>query len=90
MVTSASRFVITQYGLSAFSWEGGCYRAKTFNFYTFPRPFEGYDRRFVCQVGGQRAQGFVAFSLFVRLHFMCDGMYLGPAVRTCSCLLRGL
>lgn len=31
-------------------WEDGGYRAKTFNFYVFPRPFEGSDKRFVCQV----------------------------------------
>ena len=34
---------------AAFVWEEGAYRAKTFNFYIFPRPFEGSDKRFVCQ-----------------------------------------
>jgi hypothetical protein len=37
---------------AAFVWEDGAYRARTFNFYIFPRPFEGHDKRFVCQVGG--------------------------------------
>lgn len=49
MLSSSRAFVINQFGLSAFVWEGGAYRARTFNFYIFPRPFEGSDKRFVCQ-----------------------------------------
>lgn len=33
---------------------GGAYRPRTFNFYTFPRPFEGADKRFVCQASGRQ------------------------------------
>lgn len=50
MVESAQAFQITQFGLSAFKWEGGRYVARTFNFYVFPRPTEGFDRRFLSQV----------------------------------------
>lgn len=39
---------------AAFVWEEGAYRAKTFNFYIFPRPFEGSDKRFVCQARTHR------------------------------------
>ncbi|PRW61321.1 poly(A)-specific ribonuclease PARN isoform X3 [Chlorella sorokiniana] len=49
MLASSRAFVINQFGLSAFVWEDGGYRAKTFNYYIFPRPFEGADKRFVCQ-----------------------------------------
>jgi poly(A)-specific ribonuclease len=49
MLASSDGFSITQFGLSAFCWEGGAYAARTFNFYTFPRPFENYDVRFVSQ-----------------------------------------
>lgn len=34
---------------AAFVWEDGAYRPRTFNFYLFPRPVEGVDKRFVCQ-----------------------------------------
>jgi hypothetical protein len=50
-LASSRAFVINQFGLSAFVWEGGAYRPRTFNFYLFPRPSEGSDKRFVCQVG---------------------------------------
>ena len=50
MVESAQSFQITQFGLSAFRWEGGAYMARTFNFYIFPRPADGFDARFLCQV----------------------------------------
>ncbi len=40
---------LAPYLRAAFVWEDGGYRAKTFNFYIFPRPFEGSDKRFVCQ-----------------------------------------
>lgn len=49
MLASSRAFVINQFGLSAYVWEEGAYRPRTFNFYTFPRPFEGADKRFVCQ-----------------------------------------
>lgn len=50
MVESAQHFQITQFGLSAFQWEGGRYIARTFNFYVFPRPDDGFDTRFLSQV----------------------------------------
>ncbi len=50
MVESAQAFTMTQFGLSAFSWEDGGYVARTFNFHVFPRPAEGVDRRFLAQV----------------------------------------
>lgn len=49
MLASSRAFVINQFGLSAFVWEDGAYRPRTFNFYLFPRPVEGVDKRFVCQ-----------------------------------------
>jgi poly(A)-specific ribonuclease len=49
MLASSRAFVVNQFGLSAYVWEGGAYRPRTFNFYIFPRPFEGADKRFVCQ-----------------------------------------
>ena len=49
MVESAQAFQITQFGLSAFKWEGERYVARTFNFYVFPRPAPGFDRRFLSQ-----------------------------------------
>ncbi|KAL4459112.1 hypothetical protein ABPG75_013977 [Micractinium tetrahymenae] len=49
MLASSRAFVINQFGLSAFVWEDGAYRPRTFNFYLFPRPVEGLDKRFVCQ-----------------------------------------
>ena len=51
MLASSRAFVINQFGLSAFVWEDGAYRARTYNFHLFPRPSEGIDKRFVCQVG---------------------------------------
>lgn len=48
---SSQQFVINQFGLSAFAWEGERYAARTFNFYLFPRPFGKYDKRFLSQVG---------------------------------------
>ncbi|EFN53567.1 hypothetical protein CHLNCDRAFT_136728 [Chlorella variabilis] len=49
MLASSRAFVINQFGLSAFVWEDGAYRARTYNFHLFPRPSEGIDKRFVCQ-----------------------------------------
>ena len=53
LVESSSAFVINQFGLSAFAWDEGrgSYEAKTFNFYTFPRPFEDYAPRFLSEAG---------------------------------------
>ncbi|GAB4813292.1 hypothetical protein N2152v2_000338 [Parachlorella kessleri] len=76
MATSASRFVITQFGLSAFAWEGGSYSARTFNFYTFPRPFEGYDRRFVSQASSLE---FLASCGFDFNKFIHEGISFMPA-----------
>jgi hypothetical protein len=56
MVESADQFAVTQFGLSAFVWEGSRYEAHTFNFYTFSRPFEDVDRRFLCQARSSTAQ----------------------------------
>lgn len=49
ILQSSEAFVINQFGLSTFSWNGSSYQAKTFNFYTFPRPFEEYQPRFLCE-----------------------------------------
>jgi hypothetical protein len=47
----AQSFLITQFGLSCFLWEGGQYQAHTFNFYLFPLPMlPGPSRRFMCDV----------------------------------------
>lgn len=50
MAESAANFQITQFGLSAFEWDRDQWVARTWNFYIFPRPSEGQDRRFLCQV----------------------------------------
>jgi CAF1 family ribonuclease len=50
LLVSSRAFIINQFGLSAFSYEGGGYRARTFNFYLFPRRFQEVDRCFMCQV----------------------------------------
>ena len=50
MAASGQRFLINQFGLAMFRWDGRRYIARTYNFYLFPRPFQGYDRRFLCQV----------------------------------------
>lgn len=49
ILQSSESFVINQFGLSTFSWNGSSYQAKTFNFYTFPKPFEEYQPRFLCE-----------------------------------------
>lgn len=47
----AQSFLITQFGLSCFIWEGGQYQAHTFNFYLFPLPMlPGPSKRFMCDV----------------------------------------
>jgi ABC-type nickel/cobalt efflux system permease component RcnA len=65
MLASSRAFVVNQFGLSAYVWEGGAYRPRTFNFYIFPRPFEGADKRFVCQAGGWGAGLGARAGLFV-------------------------
>ncbi|KAK9818287.1 hypothetical protein WJX72_010105 [[Myrmecia] bisecta] len=68
MVASSRQFLINQFGLSAFCWEEGEYRARTFNFYIFPAPFQGHDRRFLCQASSMQFladQGF-DFNKFIR------------------------
>ena len=50
MAMSGRTFLINQFGLAMFQWDGQRYAARTYNFYLFPRPFQGYDRRFMCQV----------------------------------------
>lgn len=37
MAASASKFIVTQLGVSCFVWSDGAYRAQTFNINTFPR-----------------------------------------------------
>lgn len=51
LLENSREFVINQFGLSTFTWDGGCYKAKTFNFYTFPRPFEEWSPRFLSEAG---------------------------------------
>eukprot|EP00882_Tetradesmus_deserticola_P014874 GHRQ01015828.1.p1 GENE.GHRQ01015828.1~~GHRQ01015828.1.p1 ORF type:complete len:190 (+),score=56.60 GHRQ01015828.1:265-834(+) len=49
MTESSKAYVITQYGLSCFEATGpDAYQARTFNFYLFPQPHGGYNRRFLC------------------------------------------
>ena len=36
MARCARQFMITQIGVSAFTWKDGRYLAKTYNFYAFP------------------------------------------------------
>jgi hypothetical protein len=49
MTESSKAYIITQYGLSCFEATGpGAYQARTFNFYLFPQPHGGYNRRFLC------------------------------------------
>lgn len=51
LAEGAQNFLVSQFGLSFFCWEGGKYAAQTFNFYLFPLPMlHGQDKRFLCQV----------------------------------------
>ena len=51
LAAGARAFLPTQFGLSFFVWDGGCYNARTFNFFVFPAPsLPGHDKRFMCQV----------------------------------------
>ncbi|KAL3134934.1 hypothetical protein ABBQ32_007896 [Trebouxia sp. C0010 RCD-2024] len=49
--SGGTQFALTQVGLSAFVWSETehQYRPRTFNFYVFPKPVDGYDRRFLSQ-----------------------------------------
>ena len=51
MLESSQAFVINQFGLSAFIWDSATstWTPKTFNFYTFPRPYDDDGTRFLCQ-----------------------------------------
>ncbi|KAF8061172.1 PAT17 [Scenedesmus sp. PABB004] len=46
---AAEQFLVTQFGLSCFTWAGGAYEARSFNFTLFPSPTEDVDARFMCQ-----------------------------------------
>ena len=50
--SGGTQFALTQFGLSAFVWSETehRYRPRTFNFYVFPKPVMGFDRRFLSQV----------------------------------------
>ncbi|BDA49408.1 Poly(A)-specific ribonuclease PARN [Coccomyxa sp. Obi] len=76
LAEGAQNFLVSQFGLSFFCWEGGKYAAQTFNFYLFPLPMlHGQDKRFLCQAGSMdflASQGF-DFNKFVYegIPFMC-------------------
>eukprot|EP00879_Flechtneria_rotunda_P029453 GHRR01031860.1.p1 GENE.GHRR01031860.1~~GHRR01031860.1.p1 ORF type:complete len:217 (+),score=69.08 GHRR01031860.1:106-756(+) len=46
---AAEQFLVTQFGLSLFTWMGNHYEARSFNFYLFPAPTDQYDLRFMSQ-----------------------------------------
>lgn len=46
---AAESFLVTQMGLSLFTWTGSHYEARSFNFHLFPSPREEWDLRFSCQ-----------------------------------------
>jgi len=46
---AAESFIVTQMGLSFFTWTGSHYEARSFNFHLFPSPSEELDLRFSCQ-----------------------------------------
>lgn len=49
MYSSAQKFLVSQFGLSTFTYAEGVYTSKTFNFNIYPRSFQSFDKRFVCQ-----------------------------------------
>lgn len=62
---SSKAYVITQYGLSCFEATGpASYEARTFNFYVFPHPHGGYNRRFMCDASSL---------VFLASHGVCRG-----------------
>lgn len=77
MVSSSQSFLINQFGLSAFCWDAKAhaYQAHTFNFYVFPRPFEAYDRRFMCQAS---SLAFLASQGFDFNKFISQGIAFMP------------
>ncbi|KAK9832693.1 hypothetical protein WJX81_000845 [Elliptochloris bilobata] len=76
MAASGRAFLINQFGLAMFQWDGQRYSARTFNFYLFPRPFQGYDRRFMCQAG---SMDFLAGQGFDFNKFVYEGVSSMPA-----------
>ncbi|KAK9866018.1 hypothetical protein WJX84_007566 [Apatococcus fuscideae] len=54
---SARKFIITQFGLSCFIWDGSRLQAHTYNFYIVPREVPGFNKRFLVDSG---AIGFLA------------------------------
>jgi hypothetical protein len=46
---AAEDFIVTQMGLSLFTWTGSHYEARSFNFHLFPSPSDEMDLRFSCQ-----------------------------------------
>jgi hypothetical protein len=46
---AAEQFLVTQFGLTAFTWTGSCYQVRSFNFHLFPAPSDDMDLRFTCQ-----------------------------------------
>lgn len=63
--SGGTQFALTQVGLSAFVWSETehQYRPRTFNFYVFLKPVNGYDRRFLSQVCTTRLMLILATSL---------------------------
>ena len=47
---SARKFIITQFGLSCFIWNGNNLQAHTYNFYIVPREVPGFNKRFLVDV----------------------------------------
>lgn len=53
LLESSNAFTINQFGLSCFTFDdaSSSWNAKTFNFYTFPHPFEDWEPRFLSEAG---------------------------------------
>ncbi|KAH7621320.1 putative Poly(A)-specific ribonuclease PARN [Nannochloris sp. 'desiccata'] len=53
LLESSNAFTINQFGLSCFTFDDATssWTAKTFNFYTFPHPFEDWECRFLSEAG---------------------------------------
>lgn len=77
LVYNAQQFLISQFGLSFFIWqpETSSYVSKTFNFFIFPRPFQDFDRRFMCQAS---SLDFLASQGFDFNKFIYDGIPFLP------------
>lgn len=78
MLSSSQAFSITQFGLSAFIWDvnTSSFRARSFTFYVFPRPFEEWDPRFTCAAG---SLDFLANNNFDFNRWIRDGISYMPA-----------